>query len=322
MSATIVSITSLTSIPEADKIETARVLGWDVVVKKGDFQVGDLAIYFTIDSLLSNPEASFLEGKPLKTKKLRGQISQGLLSQLSWLGDLKVVEDEDVTEILGVTKYIQKEESHLFHGANKDKRESDYHPGVPKTDEHRLQGIMKKINMTGRRAVVTQKYDGTSTTFVFDGSFNVYGRNYQIPKDAPKGQESYWAMEKKYDIQKKMEQLDQRFAIQGECVGPKINNNRLGLKEVDFFVFNIYDLENHKYLQHDKVMKITEQLGLKHVPVIHEGEIDVTKLMELADSQVYFTGTVCEGIVVKSCDDGPRISFKVISNNYLLKYKL
>jgi len=79
--ATIQKIKSLEPIPEADKIEKAIVLGWQLVVKKGDFKVGDYCVYCEIDSVLpERPEYEFLRPRKfrIKTAKLRGQISQGI----------------------------------------------------------------------------------------------------------------------------------------------------------------------------------------------------------------------------------------------------
>src|SRR3954470_9408671 len=102
-------IVDLQPIPGADTIEVAQVLGWHVVVKKGEFQPGDLAVYFEIDSLLpQEPAYDFLakngtkktevdgrivEGYRLRTIKLRGQISQGLCLPLGTFADRLRVQD-------------------------------------------------------------------------------------------------------------------------------------------------------------------------------------------------------------------------------------
>jgi RNA ligase (TIGR02306 family) len=126
--ASVQKIENLTAIPNADKIELARILGWNVVVKKDEFKVGDLCVYFEIDSILPNkPWAEFLKdsnGKihKLKTIKLRGQISQGLALPVDILfnnnpRELKelLIVGKDVTEYLGVTKW-EPEEPACLHG--------------------------------------------------------------------------------------------------------------------------------------------------------------------------------------------------------------
>lgn len=93
---TVRTIDALDPIPEADAIEVATVEGWKLVVKKGEFKVGDMCVYCEIDCFLpaGNPAWQFLvdkssrimngvKGHKLRTIKLRGQISQGLALPLS-----------------------------------------------------------------------------------------------------------------------------------------------------------------------------------------------------------------------------------------------
>src|SRR5512133_220514 len=107
--ASIQRIASLSPIIGADKIEKATVLGWELVVKKDEFRVGDLCVYVEIDSILPDkPFFEFMRDRKfrVKTIKLRGQVSQGICFPLSIVpkgGDR--YEDADVTEALGITKY-------------------------------------------------------------------------------------------------------------------------------------------------------------------------------------------------------------------------
>ena len=90
----IVRIDAVDSIPGADAIEVATVGGWKVVVKKGEFSVGDLAVYAEVDSWIPTELAPFLSngkepriyngvlGERLRTVTLKKQISQGLLLPL------------------------------------------------------------------------------------------------------------------------------------------------------------------------------------------------------------------------------------------------
>jgi RNA ligase (TIGR02306 family) len=87
-------IDSIKPIEGADAIECAMIGGWSVVIKKGEFKVGQLAVYCEIDSWIPTELAPFLskgkeprefegiKGERLKTVKLRGQLSQGLLLPL------------------------------------------------------------------------------------------------------------------------------------------------------------------------------------------------------------------------------------------------
>ena len=101
-------IMSLSPIEGADRIEVAQVLGWKVVVKKGEFQVGEKVVYIEIDSRVpaSNPYFSFLQDRKYKVKtiKLRGQISQGLIVPMDVLPRADYNIGDDVTDVLGITK--------------------------------------------------------------------------------------------------------------------------------------------------------------------------------------------------------------------------
>lgn len=334
--AQIVKITNIMPIKDADQIELANVLGWDVVIKKNDFHVNDLAIYFTIDSVLDGEKeyCNFLQGKRLKTKKIRGVVSQGLLGPLQWLNyhdanynvlDLK--EGDNVTQKLNVKKYINPTEEYIYKNICK----STFPDFCPKTDEERIQNIPYKIkNLVGKKIVVTKKFDGTSATFIHlktDSKFLICSRNNIVTDFNDNSYLHFFEMSKKYNLEEKMQKLNKNIAIQGEICGPKINGNRLKLKENDLFVFNIYDIESEKYLLWDEVIDITRELNLKTVDVVYYGDmktewLTVNKLLELADSQTYIYGDICEGIVIKTDDAFGRISFKVISNKFLLKHGL
>lgn len=101
--ASIRKINKVMPIEGADAIEVASVDGWQVVIKKGEFKAGDIAIYFEIDSWMPTEMAPFLskgkepnefngiKGERLRTLKLRGTISQGLLLPISILGNIEKI---------------------------------------------------------------------------------------------------------------------------------------------------------------------------------------------------------------------------------------
>lgn len=123
--ATIRKISEINEIKDASNIEVATVGGWKVVVRKGEYQVNDLVVYLEIDSFVPNSIAPFLtksdrspseykdiKGERLRTVKLRGQISQGLILSL----DDNIMslfekdggsyyEGDDVSHVLGIVKW-------------------------------------------------------------------------------------------------------------------------------------------------------------------------------------------------------------------------
>lgn len=124
--ATIREIAEIKPIPDADRIEVARIDGWEVVVsKKDNFHVGDRVVYVEIDSKMpETPEYEFLKSRKyvVKTIVMRGQVSQGLVMPLSILpvGEYKL--GQDVTDVLGIIKYDpQLEEENAVFEENRKK---------------------------------------------------------------------------------------------------------------------------------------------------------------------------------------------------------
>src|SRR5262249_25159025 len=102
-------VESVAPIEGADQIEQARVMGWTVVVKKGEFRPGDRCVFFEIDSVLPDGAAwsEFMRprGFRVRTLKLRGVLSQGLALPSDILGGDVPEQGVDVRDRLGVTKF-------------------------------------------------------------------------------------------------------------------------------------------------------------------------------------------------------------------------
>ena len=176
-------ILDIRPIEGADKIDVATVGGWRIVVGKGDFHVGEHVAYFEIDSFLrgDNPAyESFLargtktfiidgvevQGHVLKTIKLRGVISQGLILPLSSFGvDAETEVGTDITELAGVVKW----EAPLPAGNGNIVGPFDSR-FAPKTDAVRLQNLTEYWDLIKTvEWEPTVKVDGTSQTIVNDG---------------------------------------------------------------------------------------------------------------------------------------------------------
>jgi RNA ligase (TIGR02306 family) len=330
--ASIQAIKCVKPIPDADSIETVGVLGWEVVSKKGEFKENDKCVYFEIDSLLpERPEFEFLRKScykedlkkfRLRTVRLRKKISQGLALPLSIFPELANLDvGVDVTEILGVEKYEPPIPAQISGDAK-----SFIWP-ISKTDEIRIQteeGLSLAESLKNKPYYISLKLDGTSSTYIIkENEFHVCGRNYSYKKSSD---HSFWKIEEKYNIENGLRKLGNRIAIQGECVGPGIQKNPLGLNFVDFFVFNVVEINNNVRLPLDESRKIVETLGLNFVPIIEFGENFSYSKDELLDKAKgkyieHFNNAKKdqerEGIVIRS--NCSNISFKVINNNFLLK---
>lgn len=349
--ATICRVKEIIPIPKADAIESVTVLGWNCVAKKGEFQVGDLCIYFRIATIFPDNyhRVTFLANKPLKTKKLLGTLSQGLVAPLSWLAedynvDINVMkEGDDVSEIFQLKKHIPQEEEAQYttsafgNGSKKGFARKPFPPYVPKTDEPRIQNIPDMLDhIQDETVIITRKEDGCSATYIYyKDEFLVCGRNFILDKEVDgesKGMGHYFQMAQAFDLENKLKELGRQLAIQGEIVGPRINANRMKLAELDLRVFYMYDIDAQRYLLFDEMMEVCKVLGLRSVPVLYRGLArampalcTVPALLEFAGELEYAKKVPAEGCVVRvDCNSlaGNKRSFKAISNKYLLKNEL
>jgi hypothetical protein len=361
--ASIQKIVNIHNIEGADKIETVQVLGWECVSRKNEFKVGDLVVYCEVDSILpEKPEFEFLRDRKfrIKTIKLRKQISQGIVFPLSILPNpFNHTEGEDVTEILGIVKHdpqLQEEKALAEQFKSKSKinkffmnfalyryiyfkfnhKDKGWPNWIPHTDEERIQSCVRMlINRPNSEWYITEKLDGQSGTFFIGNKktwgikkleFGVCSRNIRLSKP---DNSSYWAMAEKYDIKKKLLELEEAgIVVQGECVGQKIQKNKYGLEEQDFFVFNVIDNGTKYTLGQMKVFCL--QNGFKTVPIINESwtfnncdrpvsEIIKELVTMSIDKSVLNKDIWREGIVLRLKED-PNVSFKVINPEFLLKY--
>lgn len=341
--ATIRKIDNINPIPGADAIECATLGGWKVVVKKGEFNIGDLVVYLEVDSWVPTELAPFLtkgkepreyngvKGERLRTVKLRGQISQGLVLPLSVLGEKYEIftigqgcVGADVSEELNIQKYEPPVPAQLA-GTVK----GNFPTLVPKTDQERIQNLAKELEEYKARGLtfeVTEKLEGSSMTayLPLEGDFEVCSRNLSLKRDEGN---SFWKAAIEDKLEEGLRALDLKsgfgLALQGELIGPGIQGNLYGLSALEFHVYDIYDTEAGCYLTSNSRDYVCKQLGLNHVPVIQAvyslANDDMASLLDKADGQSKLAKVAREGLVYK-CREDPSISFKTISNAYLLKH--
>jgi len=332
--ASIQKIKALEPIEGADAIEKATVLGWQLVVKKGEYKVGDLAIYCEIDSILPDrPEFEFMKPRNMRVRtiKLRGQVSQGICFPLSFLPEgFAIVEDADCTTELEIIKYELPIPACLS-GIAKGR----FPQFIPKTDEIRVQVFQSVLDACkGEKCYVTEKVDGSSATFYLNnGEFGVCSRNLELIEDS---ENSFWKFARQTDMQSKLSALHRNLALQGELVGESIQSNKLKLRGQTVLFFNAFDIDSQTYLDFYEFEQIISTLGYQTVPVIEYNyllESDINTLVKKATiKSSVLADAWAEGIVIRSysqnllvrtADDQlvkGRLSFKVINPEFLLKY--
>lgn len=326
--ASIRKIDSIRPIPGADAIECARVGGWDVVVKRGEFKEGELAVYCEIDSWIPNDLAPFLSkgseprefegvrGERLRTVKLRGQVSQGLLLPLEPTCaniESRLFEGLDVSAPLNIQKWEAPVPASLTGNVR------GAFPGfIPKTDQERIQNLTEEFNTWSDLTwEVTEKLDGSSmTVYHKDGDFGVCSRNWNLA--ASEGN-SMWQQARAYNLEQVLRQ-EGNFAVQGEIIGEGIQGNPYRIRGQDFFVYDVFNIDEQRYLTPVERWAFVERNKLKHVPITNRNvptPASVADVLKAAEgrSQLHLDAER-EGLVFKS---NGQVSFKAISNKFLLK---
>lgn len=351
--ASVQRIVNLSPIEGADLIEKATVLGWEVVVKKGEYKIGELCSYIQIDTVVPElPEYEFLRERKfrVRTIKLRKQISQGLIVPLP-KGNWK--EGDDVTDILGVEKYEKPDNNperyekprvpkvwykkwiylfkynflyKLFPKLRKLSRSPFPKNLVPITDEERIQNIPRVLEQyKGKRFVVSYKLDGSSITIIHSkvlgkSQYRICSRRFELHDKKNDWYKVFEETSFKDEIQKLVQVFDTNdIIVQGEAIG-KFNGNHHNLAKEEIRIFNIY--VNGKRLNQKEFIEVCTKNNIPHCPLFSEITLnhslaDILKMSEIKD--VLNPKVEAEGLVWRCIED--NTSFKVINNSYLLKTK-
>jgi RNA ligase (TIGR02306 family) len=357
--ATIRKIAEIKPIEGADRIVAYRVDGWWVVDSVGKFNQDELVVYMEPDSWVPTAIAPFLtkpghfpktfegvEGERLKTIRLKGQLSQGLLlktdsfsgnraivSNAEGVGMCFEVDDPDciLTEHLGILKYEKPLPAQLAGMAR-----GNFPSFIPKTDQERIQNCTRSFEKWKTEEIlweISEKLDGSSMTvyckidiedgLVLTTSSGVCSRNLDLKFDE---NNSFWQAEQKYDLIKKIMSTGRNLAIQGELIGEGIQGNNYKLTGREFYCFDIYDIDKREYLLPMERIVLCKQLGIQHVPIVDLNskiapDETIADLLKLAEGKSEVGAKPeREGWVFKSMTEHD-VSFKAISNRWLEKYE-
>ncbi|UAV89691.1 RNA ligase [Pseudomonas phage COT4] len=316
--------------------------------------------YFNSLSTLSSKLLHVVDGRTharIKTMKLRKQLSQGFCVPLSETG-LKAAVGEDVTKALGVLKYEKAEESSMNNtggmGVKTGTSALGFPKFIPKTDQTRVQNITNlylKAVADGEEFEESFKLDGSSlTAFVRDGVAGVASRNVGFRMEdekrsflstlsrfidhvrtrglraakwervIKKDDNAFTQMAAEAGLIEAIRRDGRNLAIQGEMCGPSIQKNFEGLDKNTFFCYDVFLIDEQRYMLPEERIEFCSDQGVKHVPVNYTGPLicpDVAGVLARADGPSGLKGKFREGFVYKSTKRD--FSFKVISNSYLLK---
>lgn len=352
--ASVQKIINITPIEGADSIETAHILGWQVVIKKGEYQIGDLCTYIQIDTVVpEKPEFEFIRERKfrVRTIKLRKQISQGLIVPLpkgSWK------EGDDITDVIGVKKYEKPDNNPVeryekprmpkvwykrwayllkynllyksFPSLRPKMRSHFPNHLVSITDEERIQNcpaILKAY--AGKHFVVSYKLDGSSITIIHQkvfgkSKFRICSRRFELHCKKNDWYRVFVDTDFKYEILKLVRHFGTNdIIVQGEAIG-KFNGNHHNLDREQIRLFNIY--VNGKRLNQKEFLEICLKMNIPHCPkykevILNHSLEEILKESEIKD--ILNPKAESEGLVWRCIED--NLSFKVINNKYLLKEK-
>lgn len=348
--ASIQPIAKLRAHPDADKLDIATILGWETVVERGKFQQNELAVWFEVDSWIPHDLAPFLTrggdtpktyegvlGQKLKTVRLRGQLSQGLLLPIKAvldyiesknpekLDDILVQPGVDLTEPLGILKWEAPVPAQLAGQVR-----GSFPSFLKRTDQERIQNLPDWFDTYRHLEFeATMKLDGSSMTVYYnDGDFGVCSRNLNLK---PSEDNTLWNVAIETNLLNSLKLLGKNLAVQGELMGEGVQGNRENLKGHMMYVFDIWDIDKQRHCtptERQALMTNLEALGstVKHVPVLHKS-IKIFEVCPTMDELLGFADgpslvhLVREGVVFKALTSvhGVVPSFKAISNKFLLK---
>ena len=342
--ASVQTILDISSIENADRLEVATVLGWKAVVQKGLYKVNDKIIFIEIDSFLPiRQEFEFLRkqyyrkfengtvGFRVRTTRLRGQLSQGLVMPMSLLpeGDYEI--GQDVTDPLRIFKY-EPPVPKCIQGLAK----GNFPAFIVKTDETRAQLLQEVLNRNkGLDCYTSEKIDGSSATYyIKDEVYGVCSRNLDLKVDE-NPTNAFIIFGKENNIEQKLKALNKNIAIQGELYGVGINDNPLQLNYCSVAFFNVFDIDKCRYYDFEEFKTLIESLGLKTVPILDTNfklinSIDELVKLSIAKSvinpKVWREGIVIRplkeimdlGMSVSGYGNSGRLSFKVVNPEFLI----
>jgi len=347
----------------ADKLEIATVFGFDVIVSKGTYKEGDKVLYIPVDSILPHPvEVKLLGNSKIKLNKgrvrackIRGVVSNGMLSNPELLGLTNVKVEEDCAEKLGIKKYdpnpqrpnrnkpggrVFKSKDHpLFHSYN-GINNIKWYPELFKVDE--IVVVEEKTHGTNSRYSILpyttetlwrkfKKLIGLTPEF----EKNYGSNNVQISRKFSYtgfyGTDVYGEVGNRLKI---FDKIKPNEIVYGEIIGPGIQKNyHYGHTEHHFVLFDVkvYDekTKTMTWLNAEEVTVYAKERGFTRTPILYIGPFDIELIEKLSSGPSTYDPTekVKEGIVIKSLYEynyehmkSGRKSVKWINNDYLLDH--
>lgn len=284
----VVRVGAIEKHPNADQLEVTNVWNYPVIIRTGDFQTGDLAVFYPIDAVLPDTEhwrTILGSSRRVKAKKLRGIFSMGLLGKPP--EDAR--EGDDVRELLGVEKYEAPLECTIGGENEKD-------PGVIPvyTD---IEGFRRWPNLflPEEEVVLTEKIHGANARYAFVEDKLWVGSHTRFKKDSDTN--IWWMAARQYNLEEKLRELP-GVAFYGEVFG-QVQDLKYGItRGISLRIFDAMNLSERRYVNYDKCIDLCSKIGLDMVPELYRGPWN-DSLVDFRNGKSTLAPHTREGFVVK-----------------------
>jgi RNA ligase (TIGR02306 family) len=327
---------SLEKHPNADSLSIAQFNDIVCVVNTEQFVNEEYAVYLPVDSIgdVDHPLISFLQGKRVESRKLRGIISNGCLLPFSQVKEyLKnsvgfsdsslekiTVVGRNLAPVLKISRWRDLSE---FTCKTGNARFLD-HPHFQKYTDIERYTNFESVIYPDEWVHISEKLHGSSGRWaLIDGEIYIASRNRILFNEETT---TIWHfIFKKYNLEQKLKQLSEimkepNVAIYGEIVGPGIQDLSYGQTEPSLFVYDIS--VNNMYVDPEKCKSLCQAVDLPEVPVLKIGKFNAGDLHLRLGNSYLGNNHVREGVVIKPLvprydQSLGRVILKVISEEYL-----
>lgn len=330
-SSLVVPVTTIDAIvphPGADRLEIARVLGWQVVVPKGRYRAGDKVVYFPPDAVVPQEHSDrfgvtqYLQKGRVKCAKLRGEPSYGFLFAPD---DPDVPVGTNLAAHYGITKY-EPPVRPLAGDAEVE------HPRFPRyTDIENFRNFPDAL-VVGEAVVLTEKVHGTNCRVgIVDGErmAGSMGVRRKAPTPEELRRSTYWmpfSLEPVVGLLEHLAQQHQQVVLFGEVFGRGIQSFHYGRRsELGFAAFDL--LVDGRYLDWTELKEVLARFAVPAAPVLYEGPLSVEIVRQHSAGQTTFADDhIREGVVIRPLKERTdprfgRVVLKYLGDQWLLDEK-
>lgn len=298
---TVEEIHDIINHENADRLQIAKLKGLDFqfIIPKDQYEVGEYVIYFPVDSVLPFELLGQLglEGKlagkeknRIKTIKLRGTISQGIVAKFETVYNYalekgRIAKDAawewtpgtDITEATGVTKY-EIDDTYIPNGKSTG-RAGWLKPLPAHVSKYDIESVQRnpdivKEHLYNQSVLITEKLEGSNFALSVDrdGSYTICQRNYAI--DCSKIENHLWEKLGVPFVATALKIMEDQptvnnIVLRGEIIGPNIQGNiyKLDTNEIRFFDI----MFNGEYLDGEHFSAFCDAYALPSVPSLYGG---------------------------------------------------